>query len=60
MTWPKWYQITAKDIEKLSAENNHLGYILMKNIADTIGGRFDLVQRMLIDLIQQNLKEKEV
>ena len=53
-------RINAKDIEKLSAENNHLGYILMKNIADTIGERFDLVQRMLIDLIQQNLKAKEV
>jgi CRP-like cAMP-binding protein len=53
-------RINAKDIEKFSAENNHLGFILMKNIAETIGERFDLVQRMLIDLIQQNLKEKEV
>ncbi|MFQ6113592.1 MAG: Crp/Fnr family transcriptional regulator [bacterium] len=51
--------IKANDIKKLCTENNHLGYVLMKNIAEIIGGRFASVQKILIDMIQQNLIEKE-
>lgn len=52
-------RIKANDIKKLCAENNHLGYILMQNIAEIIGERFASVQKLLIDIIQQNLIEKE-
>lgn len=52
-------RIKADNIKRLCAENNHLGYILMKNIAEIIGERFASVQKILIDLIQQNLIEKE-
>lgn len=56
----KLLRLSAKDVKRLCAENHHLGYVLMKNIADIIGERFDLAQKMLIELIQQELKEKEV
>jgi CRP-like cAMP-binding protein len=53
-------RLKADDIKNLYSKNHHLGYVLMKNIAEIIGGRFDLVQNILIDTIQQNLKEKEL
>jgi CRP-like cAMP-binding protein len=53
-------RLNAKDIKKLCSENYHLGYVLMKNVAEIIGERFDLVQKIVIDTIQQNLKEKEL
>jgi CRP-like cAMP-binding protein len=52
-------RIKEEDIKRLCAEDNHLGYILMKNIAEIIGERFASVQKIVIDLIQQNLSEKE-
>lgn len=52
-------RIKAEHIKRVCAENNHLGYILMKNIAEIIGERFASVQKILIDMIQQNLIEKE-
>ncbi len=52
-------RIKANDIIKLCAENNHLGYILMKNIAEIVGERFASIQKILIDVIQQSLKDKE-
>ncbi len=53
-------RIDEKDIKELCAKNDRLGYMLMKNIAEIIGERFELVQKMLINEIQQNLKEKEL
>lgn len=52
-------RIKANDIEKLCKENNHFGYILMKNISGIIGERLASMQMMLMDLIQQDLIEKE-
>ena len=72
LTKPNIYTLTAlaiqnsdllslneRDLKELCAENNHLGYVLMKNIAVTIGERFQIVQNMLINEIQNNFKEKE-
>ena len=50
----------ASDFKKLCNENTHLGYVVMNNIAEIIGQRFASSQRILIDVIQQNLKEKEL
>jgi CRP-like cAMP-binding protein len=52
-------RINEKDMMGLCKENSHLGYVLMKTIAEIIGERFDLVQKLLIDVIQKNLDEKE-
>jgi signal-transduction protein with cAMP-binding, CBS, and nucleotidyltransferase domain len=73
LTKPNIYTLTAlavqnsdllilndRDLRELCAKNDHLGYILMKNIAEIIGERFQMVQNMLINEIQQNLKEKEL
>ncbi|MCK5452950.1 MAG: cyclic nucleotide-binding domain-containing protein [Calditrichia bacterium] len=56
----KLLKLTGNDIKRLCSENYHLGYVLMKNVAEIIGERFDLVQKILIDTIQLNLKEKEL
>lgn len=52
-------RINEKDINELCAKNDHLGYILMKNISEIIGERFELIQKILIYEVQQNLKDKE-
>lgn len=52
-------RIKANDIKRLCSENNHLGFNIMKNIAEIIGERFASLQKILIDVIQQNLIEKE-
>ncbi|MFQ5628735.1 MAG: Crp/Fnr family transcriptional regulator [bacterium] len=54
------FMIAAKDIKGLSENNNHLGYILMNNIAEIIAERFAAVQNIVIDIIQQNLRDKEL
>ncbi len=51
--------LNERDISELCKKNEHLGFILMKNIAEIIGERFQMVQKMLMNEIQQNLKEKE-
>ncbi|MFQ5865186.1 MAG: Crp/Fnr family transcriptional regulator [bacterium] len=52
-------RIKANDIKGLCTKNNHLGFVIMKNIAEIVGERFASVQKILIDVIQQNLIEKE-
>lgn len=52
-------QIKESDIKKICQENNRLGYILMNNIAKIIGQRFSAIQGILIQEIQQSLKQKE-
>ena len=53
-------RIKEKDLLKLCTATHHLGYILMKNIAEIISERFELFQKMLIDLIRKDLSEKEL
>lgn len=53
-------RMRRQDLEELCQENNHLGYVLKKNIAEIIGERFTLIQRMLIDMVRQSIKEKEL
>ncbi len=50
----------AKELKRLCEDNNHFGYILMKNVSEIIGERFATIESMLIDVIQQDLKEKEL
>ncbi|MFQ5604664.1 MAG: Crp/Fnr family transcriptional regulator [bacterium] len=52
-------RIKANDIKRLCEQNNHLGFVVMKNIALIIGERFGTIQNALIAEIQQNLKIKE-
>ncbi|MFQ5649291.1 MAG: Crp/Fnr family transcriptional regulator [bacterium] len=49
----------ASDVKRLSASASHLGHILMRNISEIIAERFVALQRMLIDVIRENLKDKE-
>jgi CRP-like cAMP-binding protein len=49
----------AADVRSLCADNHHFGYVLMKNISKTIAERFDLTQKMLFDVIQRQLDERE-
>ncbi|MFQ5640238.1 MAG: Crp/Fnr family transcriptional regulator [bacterium] len=53
-------KVSANDIKRLCQENSHLGYVLMKNVSTIISQRFTTLQRTLIDVIQQHLKEKEL
>jgi len=53
-------KISKEDLKKLCNDNNHLGYVLMRNIAEIVGERFSSVQKTLIDVIQQNLSAKEL
>ncbi len=53
-------RIKEKDLLRLCTATHHLGYILMKNITEIISERFELVQKMLIDLIRKDLSEKEI
>jgi signal-transduction protein with cAMP-binding, CBS, and nucleotidyltransferase domain len=72
LTKPNVYTLTAvavqntdllslneRDLEELCVKNEHLGYVLMNNIATIIGERFQLVQNMLVNEVQNNFKEKE-
>jgi CRP-like cAMP-binding protein len=52
-------QIKKDEFGKLCAENDHLGSVLFKNIAEIIAERYILIQKILIDAIQQELKSKE-
>lgn len=53
-------RIKAEDIKSLCADNNHLGHTVMRNIAEMVGERFIAIRKVLIDMIQQNLSDKEV
>ena len=53
-------KIKVNDIEKLCMEHHHFGYVLMKNISETISKRFQVLRHMLIDEIQHELNEKEL
>lgn len=52
-------QLRGRDIERLCAENSHLGYVVMSNIAKLIGKQFSALEKALVAEIQQGLKEKD-
>jgi len=52
-------QMGHKELMELCESNNHLGYVLMSNIARLIARRFILTQEKLIREIQQALKKKD-
>jgi CRP-like cAMP-binding protein len=49
----------ASDIERLCNEDDHLGFVIMRNVSEIIGERFASLQRMLIDVVQQSLTQRE-
>ena len=53
-------QFKADDLKTLCKRNSHLGYILMNNISEIISERFSAQQRILIELVRQRIKEKEI
>jgi CRP-like cAMP-binding protein len=55
----KLLRISRSDIKRLCAESDHFGHVFMRNIADIIGQRFIVVQRMLLEEIQHYLKNQE-
>ncbi len=52
-------RLNAQDLRRLCKDNDHLGYVLMHNLAEIIGERLASMQRMLINVIQENLKDRE-
>lgn len=52
-------QMGHKELMELCETDNHLGYVLMRNIARLIARRFMLTQEKLIREIQQALKKKD-
>lgn len=53
------WQLRGRDIERLCAENSHLGYVIMNNVAKLIGRRFSALEKALVAEIQQSLKAKD-
>ncbi|MFQ5650003.1 MAG: Crp/Fnr family transcriptional regulator [bacterium] len=53
-------KLKASDIKGVCEQNKRIGYVLMKNISEIIGERFASIQRLVIDLIQDNLNEKQL
>jgi len=52
-------QMGHRELMDLCEADNHLGYVLMRNIARLIARRFILTQEKLIREIQQALKKKD-
>jgi CRP-like cAMP-binding protein len=52
-------RIRGSDIRALCAADDHFGHVFMRNLADLIGQRFNIVQRILIDVVQDRLKKQE-
>ncbi|MFQ5652944.1 MAG: Crp/Fnr family transcriptional regulator [bacterium] len=50
----------ASDIKRVCERNKGIGYILMKNISEIVGERFAAIQKLVIDMVQGNLNEKEL
>lgn len=50
--------IASVDMEKLCADD-HFGHVFMRNLADIIAQRFNMLQQMLIDVVQDRLKKQE-
>lgn len=52
-------QMGHKELKGLCEKNNHLGYVLMSNIAKLIARRFILTQEKLIQEIQNALRKRD-
>lgn len=52
-------QMGHSELKELCERNNHLGYVLMSNIARLIASRFISTQVRLIQEIQQSLKKRD-
>lgn len=50
-------RICRADLMRLCAENDHFGHVFMKNMADIIGRRLNLIRRMLVDVVQDRLEK---
>lgn len=51
-------KISGAHMRQLCADD-HFGHVFMRNMADIIGQRFNMLQRMLIDVVQDRLKKQE-
>jgi len=49
----------ASDLRSLCSENTRLGLSIMRNISEIIAERFATVQKMLVDVVQQSLIQRE-
>jgi CRP-like cAMP-binding protein len=56
----KLVKIMADDIKALCEKDNRLGYLLMKNICEVISERLSAMQRILMDMVRERFKEKEI
>ena len=52
-------KMNQTDIKRLCEANNHLGYVLMRNLAKMVGDRFTRVENVLIRQAQESLTRKE-
>jgi CRP/FNR family transcriptional regulator, cyclic AMP receptor protein len=52
-------QIQRTDLQEYCEANTRVGYMVMKNIARTLGDRYENALQMLIGGIQKDLKKKE-
>lgn len=52
-------RIDQADIQRSCEANTHLGYKLMKNIAQVIGQRFQIAEQMLVKEVQDGLRHKD-
>lgn len=52
-------KILGSDLTRFCAEDDHFGYVFMRNMAHLIGQRFNIAQRMLIDVVQDRLRKQE-
>ena len=53
-------KIKQTNLNQICTTNSHLGYGIMSKIAQTIGERFALVQKILVNEVQHGLSEKEL
>ncbi len=53
-------RIKQDDLTRICTGNSHLGYGIMSRIAQTIGERFALVQKILVNEVQHGISEKEL
>lgn len=55
----KLLRIRQTDLQDCCEADTRLGYVVMKNIAQIVGARYELALKMLIGEIQTGLKEKD-
>ena len=53
-------KIKQNDLNQICVRNSYLGYGVMSKLVQTIGERFALVQKILINEVQHGMSEKEL